>query len=228
MLTHIATPDPCSTLRSCSARTETPPYLTGAREQEEYILVNALRACCAAGGGRILTLPKPALCSPRRWERHSVWRTNAVNRKPALAVGGRPLVLRAPTANARVAFLRQRPSCCGTDLAPRPSRSLSFTTALRSNNRASKALDSLKRQGQLVYHSACGLRMRMYNNPDYSRVQDSRCVLCVCARGARCTRGVSSRPGLLAVLGRRNSVLARGRAAQAAAAGLAQPHRRTA
>jgi len=46
---------------------------------EEYILVNTLRAKCAAGGGRILTLPKPALCSPRRWEKANVWRINAVN-----------------------------------------------------------------------------------------------------------------------------------------------------
>ena len=46
---------------------------------EEYLLVNTLRARCAAGRGRILTLDAPALCSPRRWERSKIWRINAVN-----------------------------------------------------------------------------------------------------------------------------------------------------
>jgi hypothetical protein len=49
---------------------------------EEYILVNALRARCAGdrrGAEEIRTLAKPALCSPRRWERKTIWRTNAVN-----------------------------------------------------------------------------------------------------------------------------------------------------
>ena len=35
---------------------------------EEYELVNRLRALSAAGGGRIVTLPQKALCSPRRCE----------------------------------------------------------------------------------------------------------------------------------------------------------------
>lgn len=46
---------------------------------EEFILVNRLRAMSAAGLGRILTLDATALCSPRRWERSTVWRINAVN-----------------------------------------------------------------------------------------------------------------------------------------------------
>jgi len=46
---------------------------------EEFILVNTLRARCAAGAGRIITLSTPALCSPRRWEKSTVWRINAVN-----------------------------------------------------------------------------------------------------------------------------------------------------
>ncbi len=46
---------------------------------EEFILVNRLRAMSAAGLGRIRTLDATALCSPRRWERSTVWRINAVN-----------------------------------------------------------------------------------------------------------------------------------------------------
>ena len=46
---------------------------------EEFILVNTLRAMSAQGLGRLVTLPAPALCSPRRWERATVWRINAVN-----------------------------------------------------------------------------------------------------------------------------------------------------
>ena len=46
---------------------------------EEFILVNQLRALSAAGGGRIVTLRPVARCSPRRWERSTVWRVNAVN-----------------------------------------------------------------------------------------------------------------------------------------------------
>ena len=42
-------------------------------------MVNRLRAMSAAGLGRILTLDATALCSPRRWERSTVWRINAVN-----------------------------------------------------------------------------------------------------------------------------------------------------
>jgi hypothetical protein len=46
---------------------------------EEYALVNTLRRLSASGIGTILTLPQPALCSPRRWEKHTIWRTNATN-----------------------------------------------------------------------------------------------------------------------------------------------------
>ena len=46
---------------------------------EEYELVCRLRRLAAAGAGRIVTLPLAALCSPRRWEKHTIWRTNAVN-----------------------------------------------------------------------------------------------------------------------------------------------------
>ena len=46
---------------------------------EEFDLIGRLRRLAITGGGRIVTLPSAALCSPRRWEKHSVWRTNAVN-----------------------------------------------------------------------------------------------------------------------------------------------------
>ncbi len=46
---------------------------------EEYELVQRLRALAAAGAGKLVTLPSAALCSPRRWERVTVWRTNAIN-----------------------------------------------------------------------------------------------------------------------------------------------------
>ena len=36
-------------------------------------------AVSAAGGGRIRTLEERAVCSPRRWARRGVWRTNLVN-----------------------------------------------------------------------------------------------------------------------------------------------------
>ena len=38
-----------------------------------------LRKLAASGGGRIVTLSLTALCSARRWEKFSVWRTNLVN-----------------------------------------------------------------------------------------------------------------------------------------------------
>ena len=46
---------------------------------EEYELVCRLRERAATNGGRIVTLPLTALCSPRRQERLSVWRSNALN-----------------------------------------------------------------------------------------------------------------------------------------------------
>ena len=43
---------------------------------EDFHLVGALRQAAVAEGGRVVTLPAPALCSPRRWEKNGVpWNT---------------------------------------------------------------------------------------------------------------------------------------------------------
>ena len=47
---------------------------------EDFIMVQRLRRLHAQGQGRIYLFPTQcAYCSPRRWERNGVWRTNLVN-----------------------------------------------------------------------------------------------------------------------------------------------------
>ena len=46
---------------------------------EDYVLVQKLRWLHACGQGRIVTLRERSRCSPRRWAKNGVWRTNLVN-----------------------------------------------------------------------------------------------------------------------------------------------------
>lgn len=46
---------------------------------EEYELVQRFRRIGAEGAGAIITLPEPALCSPRRWLARPIWKVNWIN-----------------------------------------------------------------------------------------------------------------------------------------------------